>query len=122
LVKVLFKPWEEVIIHESICYSFEDMMKLVSLGVQPGGLTQSLSWAEGVVFLHQGMQPTNEVIKEQLEGRLHWGVVQWALMPQFQDFIPIKDINAKIPIVNVSANMVLCEVARALSNQRKKHE
>ena len=120
MIKVTFKPWDEVIIHESIYYSFEDIVKLVSLGVQPGGLAQPLKWAEGVVFTNAGMPPTDEVIKEQLEGKIHWNSVSWALMPKCQDFIPIKDINAKIPIVDVSTNSVLCTVARALKEQAKK--
>jgi hypothetical protein len=118
LVKVTIKPWEEVIIHESIYYSLEDIVKLFSLGVQPGGLTQPLNWAEGVVFHHQAMPPADEVVKEQMQGRVHWLVIQWALMPQYQNFIPIKDINAKIPIVNLSANAILSEVARTLKESK----
>jgi len=120
LVKVTFKPWEEVIIHEVIYYSFEDIVKLFSLGVQPGGLAQPLKWAEGVVFSMSGMSPTDEIIKEQLAGKIHWNSISWALMPECQNFIPIKDINAKIPIVDVSTNSIFCEVARALKEQVRK--
>jgi hypothetical protein len=120
LVKVTFKPWEEVIIHEVIYYSFEDIVKLFSLGIQPGGLAQSLFWAEGVIFSHVGIPPTtNEVAREQLDGKIHWSSVSWALMPKYQAFIPIKDINAKIPIVDVSSNSILCEAAKALKGQVK---
>ncbi len=35
LIKVTFKPWDEVVIHESMHYSLEDIVKLVSFGVQP---------------------------------------------------------------------------------------
>jgi len=117
MIKVTFKPWEEVIIHESIYYSFGDIVKFVSLGVQPGGLAQPLRWAEGVVFLNAGMPPTDEIVREQLEGKIHWNSVSWALMPECQPFIPIGDINAKIPIVDVSKNSILCTVARALKEQ-----
>jgi len=120
LVKVTFKPWDEVVIHESMYYSFEDLVKLVSLGVQPGGLTQPLQWAEGVAFIIMGMPPTDEVIKEQLLGRIHWNNLSWALMPKCASFIPIKDISAKIPIVDVSANTILCTVAKALKGQAQK--
>lgn len=120
MIKVTFKPWDEVVIHESMYYSFEDLVKLVSLGVQPGGLTQPLQWAEGVAFIHIGMPPTDEVIKEQLLGKIHWNSLEWALMPKYAGFIPIKDINAKVPIVDVSANTVFCTVAKALKGELEK--
>jgi len=117
LVKITFKPWEEVIIHEAIYYSYEDLIKLCSIGVQPGGLAEPLRWAEGVVFRFAVMPPTNEVVKETLQGRIHWNVVEWALMPAYKNVIMIADINAKIPIINVSATTILSEVAKALKEQ-----
>lgn len=118
LVKVTFKPWQEVIIHEAMHYPLDDLIKLFSLGIQPGGLTQPLLWAEGVVFVWMAMAPTDDIVKENLEGKLHWLSVQWALKPQYEPFIPIKDINAKIPLINVSANAMFCDVAKALKEQK----
>jgi len=120
LVKITIKPWEEVIIHESIRYSLEDLLKIHSIGVQPGGLATSLSWAEGVVFRFAAMPPTDEIVREQLQGKIHWAAVEWALMPEYKNVIMIQDINAKIPIVNVSATAILREVARTLKEQSSK--
>ena len=117
MVKVTITPWQEVIIHESIYYSYEDLLKMHSMGVQPGGLVRPLSWAEGVVFRHAAMPPTGEVVKEQLQGKIHWSAVEWALMPEYQNVILIRDINAKIPVVNATANAILCEVAKILKAQ-----
>jgi hypothetical protein len=119
LVKVTFKPWEEVIIHEEINYSLEDFVKHDSLGVQPGGLAAPINWAEGIAFQHVGMPPTDEIVREQLQGKIHWNLIRWALMPEYKDVIPIKDINAKVPVINVTANKILCEVARALKEKAK---
>lgn len=114
MVKITFRPWEEVVVHEEIRYSYDDLIKLNSLGVQPGGLAPPLSWAEGVIFQAQAMPPTDEIVREQLQGKVHWNVVKWALMPEFKNVIPIPDISAKIPIIDVSANSILCDVAKAL--------
>jgi len=120
LVKVTFRAWDEVVIHESINYSLEDLLKIHSIGVQPGGLANPLSWAEGVVFRFVAMPPTDEVVKEQLQGKIHWSAVEWALMPEYKNVILIHDINAKIPVVNVSATAILCEIAKALKEQSQK--
>jgi hypothetical protein len=120
MVKVTIKPWEEVVIHESIKYDFEDFITLCRIGVQPGGLAQPLKWAEGIVFRYGAMPPTNEVTKEMLESRIHWISVEWAVMPKYQQVVILSDINAKIPIINVSNTAILCDVAKTLKESLKK--
>ena len=117
MVKVTFTPSEELIIHESIHHSLPDLIKLCSVGAQPGGFAMPLSWAEGVVFCFSRMAPTDEIVRELLQGKVHWNVVEWALMPQYKQVIPIEEINAKIPVINVSTTAILCEVAKALKEQ-----
>jgi hypothetical protein len=114
MVKVTFKPWDEIVIHEEIQLSYEDLVKRMSLGVQPGGLAPPLRWAAGVLFVNEGMPATDEIVREQLQGKIHWSVVTWALMPEYKNVIPIQDISAKIPVINVSDNKILVEVAGAL--------
>ena len=63
------------------------------------------------------MPPTDEVVREQLEGRIHWSSVEWALLPKYQDVIPIREINAKIPLIDVSTNAIQSEVAKELRKQ-----
>lgn len=119
LVRVSFKPWEEVIIHESIQYSLENLVSIRSVGVPTGQLGGRLLWAEGVAFNHTGMAPTREVVKEKLEGRIHWNSVEWALMPEFKPFIEIPQTKVRIPILNVSSNEILSEVAKFLKKTAK---
>ena len=120
MVKVTFKPWEEVVIHEAIHYSLEDLIKLRSIGVQPSALAAPLQWADGVVFRAVGMPPTDEVVRENLQGKVHWSSVEWALMPEYKNVILISEINAKIPIINVSATAILCDVVKALKERANK--
>jgi hypothetical protein len=117
LVRVTFSPSEELIIHESILHSLVDLIKLCSVGVQPGGLAGPLSWAEGVVFRFSRLAPTDEVFRELLQGKVHWNVVEWALMPQYKQVIPLEEINAKIPVIDVSTTTILCDVAKALKRK-----
>ena len=66
------------------------------------------------------MPPTEQVAKEMLEGRVHYSAVEWAAMPKYQQVIMIGDINAKIPIINVSSNTILCDVAKAIKESLQK--
>ena len=117
MVKVTFKPWEEVVIHESIKYTLSDLIARSCLGVQPGGLAPPLNWAEGIAFRQIVMPMNDEVTRELLQGKVHWNAVEWALMPKYQNVIPIADINAKMPVINVSATAIFCEIAKALKAQ-----
>jgi hypothetical protein len=114
MVKVTIKPWEEVIIHESVKHSLEDFVKICSVGVQSGGLAPPLFWAEGVIFRSGQMPPTDAVTKEMIENKVHWVSVEWAMMPKYQQVIMINEINARIPIINVSSTAILCDVAKTL--------
>lgn len=114
MVKVTFQKWEEVIIHESNQLPLEQIFHIQSLGVQAGGLARPLLWSEGILFAHQSMPPTEDVVREILKGKVHWSGVTWALMPDYKQVHVIKQTNVKIPINDVSASEALSEVARAL--------
>ena len=120
MVKITFREWEEVIINESIQHTLEDFIKMCSIGVQPGGLAAPLQWAEGIVFRAGAMPQTESVTKEMLEGKIRWASVEWAIMPKYQQVLMIGDINAKIPIIDVSSTAILCDVAKVLQATIKK--
>ena len=114
LVKVNFKPWEEVVVHESVQHTLDNLVTIQSLGVPTGQLGHRLLWAEGLAFNPSGLPPTTDVIKENLQGRIHWSSVEWALMPEFKPFIEIPETKVRIPLVNVGANETLSDVAKLL--------
>jgi len=107
LVRVVYAPWEEIVIHEAIKHSLDDLGNMQTLGVQPGALSRNLLWAEGVVFIHEDMPPTAGVVREQLQGRIHWSSVRFAPMPKHRDVIVIKETNVKVPMIDVNNNPIL---------------
>ena len=65
-------------IHEIIEQSnsntfFEDIVRLALSG--PVQVQPSINWIDGVAFFIAPMQPTPEVVKENLAGRVHYGSV-----------------------------------------------
>jgi len=94
-------------------------MKAFSTAMKISSNCLVLRWAEGVVFRFGIMPPTEAVTKEMLEGKVHWAVLEWATMPKYQQVIIISDINAKIPIINVSNTAIMCDVAKALKETIK---
>jgi len=65
------------------------------------------------------MPPTEDVVKEMLAGKVHWSAIAWALMPKYQPVFVISEINARIPIVNVSTTAGIIDVVKALKDSVK---
>lgn len=119
MVEVVYEPWKKIVIHEIVRYALDDLVKLQSLGVEPGGLGDPLLWVGGIVFSSSTMLETKDVIKEKLEGAVHWSSVEWALMPEFKDVIVLKETNVKVPIINVSAHPIYKAVSKWLKEHKK---
>lgn len=118
MVKVSFKPWEEVIIHEEIEYKLKNLTRNRALGLRAGSVAMPLVWTEGVVFSRTVMPPTEDIVRDQLKGIIHYSGVEWAIMPKYRS--ALKSGGVTIPVINVSKNESLTGVAVALKNKQKK--
>ncbi len=83
MVKVTFSPYKELVVHEVILLDgltlFEDMVRqslATSSHAEP-----TVHWAEGVAFVFSPMPATEDIVKEGLEGRLHYAAVMFAKAP-----------------------------------------
>ena len=118
MVKVTFKPWQEIVIHEAIEYKIKDLIKSRITGLKEGSVTLPLLWAEGVLFNRSVMPPTDDVIRDQLQGIIHFSAIEWALMPKFKSVMRSEGVSN--PVINVDNNESLKEVARQLKAKHKK--
>ena len=117
MVQITYKPWDEIVIHEATQQSLDELVKLLCVGVPPGGIGKALLWSDGIAFTHDGMPATDEIIKEQLQGKVHWSSVRFAPLPQYKDTVLIKETNVRIPIIDVSNNPILTVAAQWMNQQ-----
>lgn len=120
MVEVDYQPWKKIVVHEVVKYNLDNLVKIRSLGVEPGGLAEPLLWANGITFSKSTMPETEDVIKEKLEGIVHWPSVVWALMPEFREVIVIKETNVKVPVIDVSAQSLYKTVAKWLKEHTER--
>jgi hypothetical protein len=101
--RVRYEPRKEIIIHEYTHYDSEN--ELVNSLVQglSAGSTATLRWAEGVIFSFNAFPADPLIIKENLEGRIHWNHVSFAPMPQYRQQI-ITPSGVTVFIRDVSTN------------------
>jgi hypothetical protein len=117
LVKVTIKPWQEIVIHEVIQHDIKSFLKLRALGLQSRELAPPLMWAEGVLFARAPMPQTSDVIKEQLQGVIHFSSFEFAVMPKYQNELKWEGVS--IPVMDVSDTEGLREVAKKISTSVK---
>ena len=89
------------------------------MGVPAGGLGRPLNWVDGVAFRQAPMPPTDEIIKDQLDGKIHWAQLAFAPMPKFQPYILVKEGQIRIPIINLSDNEIFRNVIAWLKERYK---
>ena len=94
-------------------HSADELTESQALGVQIGGIAPHLFWVDGILLRFSGIAQTETIIKEILKGNVHWDGVSFALMPDYKRQVVLEN-NIVIPIVNVSENKGLKEVAKFL--------
>ncbi|HXY56057.1 MAG TPA: hypothetical protein VEH01_00450 [Nitrososphaerales archaeon] len=119
-MKITFTPYQELVIHEIIEQTnsntfFEDIVRL-ALGsahqVEP-----SINWVDGIAFFIAPMQPTEEVVKENLAGKIHYASVLFTraeYRPQIAVKIGSQDFTVRLR--KAGDNPTLVELAAFLKD------
>jgi hypothetical protein len=115
MVEFVVDEWKKIIIHEIIKYDLDTFFKVRMAGVPPRISAKPLLWANGVVFDRTPIASTDEVVKEQLDGMLHWSSLEFAFMPSYESKIKIAD--SSLEIIDVSPNKTFLDMADFLKKR-----
>jgi hypothetical protein len=111
LVEFVYEPWKRIVIHEIVKYSFDTLVHLQCLGVQSGQLSPPLFWADGLAFKHVSMPPTEDVIKAQIKGKIHWSQLAFAFLPEYKQGVTLPQGNVTVPILDLTNNNLFIDLA-----------
>ena len=117
-VTVKYEPFQEIIIMEKTFFSTpEDIARFTS--IIAGGKLAGLYWVDGVVFLYFPLPASTTAVAKALieNGRVYWTFVGYSLMPKYEPIIETKE-KMIIPVVNISSDSVLKQVAQWLKEQK----
>jgi hypothetical protein len=117
-VVVKFEPFKEIVVMERDLFAVpDDLARFTS--IIAGGKAAGLYWAEGVVFLYFPLPASTETTAKMLveNGRVYWTFVGYSLMPKYQAVIETRD-RIIVPVVDMSANLLLKKVATWLKEQK----
>ena len=110
MVRFNYQPWEEVVIHEAVEYPLEYFFTQATLGIPEGGVGRPLIWSNGLIYRINAIQPTEDVIKEQLQGIIHWSALHFGQMPEYQNEVT-RAGRVRVPIINMSNHTVFGPMA-----------
>ena len=121
-IEVVIEPYHKIIVHEIVEYRLSDWIDIVITGIKSlGGSMPTLFWCNGVVFQSAQFNTNSEtVIKQQLNGIIHFSSVTFALKEKFQN--EIRTDKGTILLVDVSANINLVKLAEVLKGYSKLKE
>lgn len=120
MVRFRYQPWNEIVVHDVVKYPLEHFLSTHSLGVREGGIGRPLNWADGIIFEHRNMPPTEDIIKEQLEGKIHWNALNYGIMEEYEKKLVMPG-QVTIPVINMSNNIVFKEMAKWIKETFEKN-
>ena len=109
IVEFEYQPWKKIIVHEVVKFPIESFITQHSLGVESGSIGEPLRWTDGIVFEIDTFRDTDDVIKEKLEGKIHYSSVAYGLLKKHQPEFKVKG-NIRIPVIDVSNNKIFKEM------------
>jgi hypothetical protein len=121
MVKVTYKPFEEIVILDYMQYPLDTLVSLHGLPLLAGGAVPPLNWAEGIVFMHESMPLVESALKEMREDRrVYWMTVMFAEMPEYKPTITTRDGRMTVNVVDVTSNPPFREAAKWLRKHLSK--
>jgi hypothetical protein len=121
MVEFEYRPWKKIIIHELVEYPLDFFIMQASENVSKGGTGRPILWSNGIVLTSYIMQPTEDVVKDQLQGILHWVTLSFGHMEQYQSEFRTKD-RIRVPVVNVSNHKIFGPLSKWLKKTIKRKE
>ncbi len=116
MVDIVYNPTKQLIILECTRYSsIDELARIIAImiGIEEVAI---LNWAEGIAFTYTPLPPTTQdLISELLKGRMYWSDILYAPMPYYRQTTRIGTLD--IPVVDVSPNPLLREVAKWLKQR-----
>ena len=120
MVKISFSPIKELVIHEVVRMSHDDILRE---RVTPAG-TVPLYWSDGILFSFSSVPMNKDIVKDYLEGKIHWMEVHFTEMKDYKPVLELKDQNyggeLKIRVIDTGSSSLHTDVAKWLKGNVKK--
>lgn len=127
VVTITYRPWNELIIHEIIENTPEELYSFVvrqTMAMGGAGIIPSINWAGGVAFAVGPMPDNDDLVKDKLKGVVHYGLVQYALVPEHKDEVRVNvgGVTHSVRLQKNEKNPIFIELASYLKGGGYKNQ
>ncbi len=117
MTKISFSPINEIVVHEIIAVTQDDLFRE---RVTPAG-NMPLWWCDGILFSFSSPPMTRDIMKDYLLGKVHWMEVHFTTMDNYTPLIELNDEQfkaiLKIRVIDTSKSMLHKDFIRWLRAQ-----
>lgn len=118
MVKITYEPIKEIVIKEYVRFEKVEDLIYIFAQLRASGAPVSLSWANGLVFVHSPLPPENDLaLEDYLKGKVYWTNVSFAEMPHYRTLVETKE-RVQVPIINASSSPIIVQVMEWLKQQK----
>jgi hypothetical protein len=117
MVRIVYSPIQEIKIYEMAEYQFSDFIKLMTDNIPPGNISPAVKWCDGIIFMSTGLPSTDDVVKAQMNGIIHYAWFAFADMPTYKESVETSS-KVILPIIDVSNNAINRELIRWVRTNR----
>ena len=111
MVEIQYVPYQKLIIHEIIEQDnttfFEDIVRQVI--AQQVQIEPSINWIDGIAFAASQYPPTEDIVKENLSGKIHFANVVFTrieFQPQVKVTVGTQSFTARLRKADNNRNFV----------------
>lgn len=91
MVKISYSPATELIVHDFIKVSKEELLRS---RVTPSG-NMPLYWCDGMLYGFASPPLNDEVVSEMLKGKIHWLEVMFTTLDKYSDVLSLNEEEYK---------------------------
>jgi hypothetical protein len=120
LVKISFSPATELVVHEVVEMSKDDLLleRITPAGNMP------LYWCNNILFSFSSIPMTDDIIKDYLKGKIHWLEVHFARMEKYVPILSFESEEYKTTmsfrVIDTSSSILHREFVKWLKENIKK--
>jgi len=120
MVKITFSPATELVVHEAVEMSKNDLLleRITPAGNMP------LYWCNGMLFSFSSLPMTDDIVKEYLKGRIHWLEVHFTRLEKHVPILSFESDEYKstmnVRVIDTSASALHNEFVKWLKEISKR--
>jgi len=116
MVDIEYSPISKIIVHEIIRSEYQNFLNMFAIPQPPDGPQPNARWIDGILFLFKGFPPSPEVLRDKIQGVLHWEIVNFTEMEQYTPTITNPENNVIMKVLDNTSNTAVSDFIRWLKN------